>query len=525
MKSLISQINKDKMNSICFDCGAENPVFVSINNGIFLCEQCATVHMSFPQGVSIIENNDLYALSENELQYLALGGNTRLNDFILDEFPKLENYSQKLLYKTRGMDYYRKRLNFFVNGGTEPRKPSQIVGCQLIPENYYNQNNYIKKNPKKYEPKTRTYKPEEQIKSRRFNINQRNNEYDDEYEDEDELFRDPFMNESKYGNERNMFQKFFNNDFFGLDDDLFGFGKNRMNQTINYDKPPYYQEKPKVVYKNNIGPQDNISKSKNPPIYQHKIQQRPLTAKNPIFVPSRKHKYIKKEEQNNNNYNNNNYNNNYNKNNNEIPNTNKGDRYNPFKRRDSTELITLPGNENNNLLNNKRKQKTNNEIPLEFHKRASGLGQITDAIKENNEESLSETEEKENENELDSSGELEKIAENNTHKVNPNDIYDENQITFKNSIRNKYKKRKSQKIMENQNEDKLRNAKPIEDDYIKKKPSKKTHEFSSKKSKDGSTFDKKFARKLSKMHITSTNWNINQLGDINTYPDAMEVEE
>ena len=38
-------------------------------------------------------------------------------------------------------------------------------------------------------------------------------------------------------------------------------------------------------------------------------------------------------------------------------------------------------------------------------------------------------------------------------------------------------------------------------------------------------FDKKFARRLSKMNITSTNWNINQLGDINTYPDAMQVEE
>ena len=143
MESLISQIRKDKMNTICFDCGAENPIFVSINNGIFLCNQCASVHMSFPKGVSIIENNDLYSLSENELKFLAEGGNTSLNDFILDEFPKLENYSQKLLYKTRAMDYYRKRLHYYVNGGIEPRRPSQIVGCQLIPENFYSQKKEI----------------------------------------------------------------------------------------------------------------------------------------------------------------------------------------------------------------------------------------------------------------------------------------------------------------------------------------------------------------------------------------------
>ena len=539
--SLISQIKNDKMNLICFDCGAENPTFVSINNGIFLCGECATVHMSFPQGISIIENNDLDSLSENELKYLSLGGNTRLNDFILDEFPKLENYSQKLLYKTRGMDYYRKRLNYFVNGGAEPRRPSQIVGCQLVPDNYY-QNNSNKKVTQKFEPKTRTFRPEQQIKSRKFNINQKNNENDD---DEEEFFKDPFMNEGKFGlNEGKMFKKFFGNDFFG-DDEFYGFGKNnnKMSQTQKYNKPPpSYQEKPKVEYKRNIEPKDNVSKKQNPPVFQHRVQQRPLTASNPIFVPSRKHKYIKKEEQNNNNnndnnnnnynnYNRNNYtyntnNNNYNRNNNnnnnnnriihERPENNRGEKYNPFKRRDSTELITLPGSENKTLLNNKRKEKTN-EIPQEFRTNAKRLGQISDSIRENNEESTSEKEENEN----DFSDELEKIPESNTHKVNPNDMNDDNEITFKNSIRNKYKKKQMDNV---QDEVKLRGSKPNRENE-KYNNSKKGHEFSNRKNNDGSNIDKKFARRLSKIHLTSTNWNINQLGDMNIYPDAIEVEE
>ena len=279
------------MNSICFDCGVENPVFVSINNGIFLCNECATVHMSFPQGVSIIENNDLYALSENELKFLSFGGNTKLNDFILDEFPKLENYTQKLLYKTRGLDYYRKRLNFKVNGGIEPKKPSQIVACQLIPDNYYNQNNFSKTTYSKFEPKTKTYRPEEHIKSRKLNINKRNDEND---LDEENIFRDPFFNDNKFGmDEGNMFKKFFGNDF-GFDEDLFGFGGKKVNQAQQYNKQPVYQEKPKQIYKSCREPMDNLSKRAKPDTYQQKSQQRPLTASNPIFVPSRKHKYIKK---------------------------------------------------------------------------------------------------------------------------------------------------------------------------------------------------------------------------------------
>ena len=600
--SLISKINTDKMNSICFDCGEEHPTFVSINNGIFLCNQCATVHMSFPQGISSIENNNLNALSENELKYLAQGGNTHLNDFILDEFPKLENYSQKLLYKTRGMDYYRKRLDYYVNGGAEPKKPSQIVGCQLLPDNYYRQQANMRKPQQKYEPKTRTYKPDS-IKSKIYNT-KKNNEND--FDNEEEFFRDPFLNDNKFGkDEEKMLKKFFgNDDIFKFDEDNnSGFGRNKVNQPqpSKYEKKPLYQEAPKTVYSSAREPKDNFSKRSRPEdVNIPNVRKRPLTSSNPIFVPSRKHKYIKREEQNNNNNNNynnnnkyisnnNNYNSNINNNNTNIYNDQNNPRggtinpmkyvgknyrtegesskYNPFKRRDSTELITIPNVDNNNdkdkdnnLLNNKRRQKPQ-EIPLEFHKQASGLGQIADAINEKDEDSFSENEIKEN----DSSDELRKIPEHNTHK----DDFNDDQITFKNSIRNKYKKRKSEQMfgkMKNENENQ-RNQRPNNvninnnnssnnntnnntnnnvyeskynkgSKYRRSEPinySKKTSNHSDKKDNDenininidgtDTPVNRKWVRRLSKMKISSTHWNINQLGDIRTYPDAIEVEE
>jgi len=541
MEFLISQIRRDQMNNICFDCGVENPTFVSVNNGIFLCNQCASIHMSFPQGVSIIENNDLYSLSENELQFLAKGGNTNLNDFILDEFPKLENYSQKLLYKTRGMDYYRQRLYYYVYGGVEPRRPSQIVACQLMPENYYRPNDHMNSH-KRFEPKTRTYRPENHIKSRKFNINKGN----DENDYEEEFFRDPFMNESRFGNEGNMFKKFFGGDLFDMDDDdFFNFGGNRnMNQT-QY-KPSYnyqYQTNPNTgninsyYYKNNNNnndPRNNLSKSTHPGLYSHKVV-RPMSSTNPIFVPSRKHKYIKKENQNNN----------FNNINNNV--SQSQGNYDPFKRRDSTDLITLPGTENSNLLKNKRKVKPH-EIPLEFSKQASGLGQIADAIHENDNESISSNSinDDEIENELDSSAELEKNLKENedktTNENNNNSNYEEdNGATFKNSIRNKYKNKKNQMETEKKKDEeknifksKPNNSKNNNNNDENKSNnlgSKKSSEFKSKKSglknKDGanSNINMSYARKLSKMNITSTNWNINQLGEIFTYPEIIFIEE
>ena len=748
MDSLIAQIRKDKMNSICFDCGAENPKFVSVNNGIFLCNKCATVHMSFPQGVSNIENNDLYSLSEYELKLLAEGGNTRLNDFILDEFPKLENYSQKLLYKTRAMDYYRKRLYYYIYGGIEPKRPSSIVGCQLIPDNHYTKNNYERNNPQKFEPKTKTYKPEEHAKPTK---------YQDEF---DEFFNDPFMNPDKFGNEKDMFKKFFGKDFFGKEqDDFFDFdGKKNLNKTTYEPKPKtqyQYQERPKNqyttgyndrnrntnnynnntynnnaysnntynnnTYNNNTyninekQPMDNYSKRAGPYTSSNYVyrSQRPSTSST-TTVPSRKDKYMKRNAQNDNNSDiKNNYNTEHinqnrggtvnpmkymkssyrtqyskpdekekevreererererekereieerekqrrkerkeredrekrereieererqrriereerekrereieererqrriereervkrerekeerekerekereNERENESQkekenqketqenncNTNKNDNnnkksYDPFKRRDSTDLITLPGMENSNLVQKNKKKQNPQEIPAEFSKQASGLGQITDAINENDNESISsqsnsisnsnsDSESNKDDNEF--SEELKKIPEHNTHKKDENNNNNENDdITFKNSIRNKYKKRKSQiELEKKQEEEKLKaKARPINNntvyeskynnsnnrkntrnennnnDTIKKKPSRKNNEFKSKKSggihNDGANpqFNKSYARRLSKMNITSSNWNINQLGDINTYPEVIEVEE
>ena len=520
--SLIQTIYNDKMNSFCFDCGSQNISFVSVNNGIFLCNECATVHMSFPQEISLIENSDLYSLTELALKYLAYGGNTRLNDFILEEFPKLENYSQKLLYKTRAMDYYRKRLNYFVNGGHEPRRPSQIVGCQLIPQNQYNKN-YVKIPSKKYEPKHKTYKPEE-TESRKFNINRRN---DGEYEDEDEYMKEPFREEReerRFGPSTNMFKSFFGNDFFGDDDDdFFGFN-NKMNQTQRFDDYPSYnyppQQKPQSKNVININtndnnnnikePKDNLSRSMNPNLYSKNPNKRPQTAKKAIYVPSRKHKYIKKDNQNSN------------------------EKYNPFQKRDSTDLIIIPGTEKEK---EKIKQKTK-EIPLEFHKQATGLGQIADTINENEDESMSDDGSNSSE-ELDRiAREKEKQREEEQKKKelekNKNKFYDGSEATFENSIRNKYKRKKTEEMEKLQNnENKLRstpkynnninnnNQSGRKNDGYNKRNSKK---MNIEKENNGQFNMKNYARRLSKMNISSTNWNINQLGDMLTYPDVMEIE-
>ena len=158
---------------------------------------------------------------------------------------------------------------------------------------------------------------------------------------------------------------------------------------------------------------------------------------------------------------------------------------NPFEKKDSTDLIILPGHEDNFVQN--KKKVINKQIPADFSKQATRLSHLTETINENDE--------------FDPEKNPDSVENDSTLNSEPANE------TFKDSIRNKYKKRKSQMMEEEEKR-------------------KKTNSFKKEKEKEEGGFNKKnFVRRLSKMNITETNWNINQIGDINTYPETIVVED
>ena len=146
----IQEILKDELNNECFDCGKENPDFISANNGVFLCKNCMTKHYQFSDEISLIIRNNLFLLNEEQINYIYYGGNRKLLEFINYKFPKLQHYEPEIFYKTQAMQYYRDNLYFLVEGGNQPIKPTENCAYNLIPnlENYsleekIEKNNYI----------------------------------------------------------------------------------------------------------------------------------------------------------------------------------------------------------------------------------------------------------------------------------------------------------------------------------------------------------------------------------------------
>ena len=131
-KRKIKILLKEPKNNECFECSNFYPEYISLNNGIFLCQNCIREHFKLPKSISYIIKNNLRSLNLNNIQYLCCGGNQKLSDFINSEYPNLKNFSPKDLYQTYAMDYYRKMLNYLIEGGIKPEKPDLNKAYKLI---------------------------------------------------------------------------------------------------------------------------------------------------------------------------------------------------------------------------------------------------------------------------------------------------------------------------------------------------------------------------------------------------------
>ena len=124
MKKL-NTIKEIEYNTKCFDCNNKSITHVSINNGIFLCEQCAEKHKRLGKIISnIIPINEEGNWNETKVKYLEKGGNKRLISLLSETYNIDKNLLNNVeLYKSNILSYYRKLIKAEVNN--EPT-PSEI---------------------------------------------------------------------------------------------------------------------------------------------------------------------------------------------------------------------------------------------------------------------------------------------------------------------------------------------------------------------------------------------------------------
>lgn len=96
---------KHPLNKMCIDCKKPYPLFASITNGVFICEECAEIHRTLGSHISYVrglkEKWDVYLLS-----YMYRGGNNRFTDF-MENYEIIEDADIRYKYRTKGIENYR----------------------------------------------------------------------------------------------------------------------------------------------------------------------------------------------------------------------------------------------------------------------------------------------------------------------------------------------------------------------------------------------------------------------------------
>lgn len=148
---IFRQLQSDRDNSRCFDCGRSVAQWASVNHGIYVCMECSGQHRGLGTHISFVRSISMDSWTMGQLNMMKAGGNRRFADFISNyDIPPSFTIQQK--YYSRAAEYYRQLIKAEAEGrkltyppptlheGLQPYIPIHVTSNALpynSPPQYY----------------------------------------------------------------------------------------------------------------------------------------------------------------------------------------------------------------------------------------------------------------------------------------------------------------------------------------------------------------------------------------------------
>ena len=220
-------------NKRCIDCGDDNVTYVSVNNGVTICELCSQIHHQLGDHISELHKID-DEFDDYSMNFFIYGGNKKFKKTLKNLGVNLDMQRTKL-YKTAGVEYYRKCLLAKCKGkentAKKPIDPNEIIEIENV------ENEKIKVNKKK----EKNHTDDEDNKDNKENKDNKNNKDDtDDKDDKDD--RDDKDNKDNKDNIINEDKNI--NNFLNIN--------NNLGNKTNIDEEDNGESHMQLNYQNNI---------------------------------------------------------------------------------------------------------------------------------------------------------------------------------------------------------------------------------------------------------------------------------